>query len=429
MRLDVFCIILAYASAWDAESHRIIARIAAKLIKNSKTKRFISDHLPLRPGSDLYPTESRLVYAAPWADTQQDTKEYHFSFTPYRACRAFDINEDCGVNRSGRCVVTGIEKAMREASNYSAPHESRSDALRLLVHIVGDAHHPLHTGFEEDRGGNMIQVIDPVDTDLHSVWDSYLLAKYKSRLNDAGQDSSWYAIAGAIIDELKRHPEQISAAELADISIDSALPSAARIVSETAEELTCSIAYKDELDQYIESPAGISSDYTSRAIDTMLRQFVRAGARLAQILDVVAEAFYDAESASVVRERGEIIGGVNRFSALENFEFDPEEAIMTLGPVEDEDSSDAQGGSADEEPESLEVPEAMAAGSPPKTKAERRTIRNRMRRHRDQAKKRMVEGISLDEIVLVKRRGAFLSRTNISLNPTNGYRLSTILGY
>ena len=48
--------------------------------------------------------------------------------------------------------------------------------LRLLIHIVGDVHQPLHVAKEEDRGGNKIKVLwfnQPAN--LHSIWDDKLI--------------------------------------------------------------------------------------------------------------------------------------------------------------------------------------------------------------------------------------------------------------
>jgi hypothetical protein len=48
--------------------------------------------------------------------------------------------------------------------------------LRLLIHIVGDIHQPLHVGRQEDQGGNKIKVLwfkDP--SNLHTVWDTQLI--------------------------------------------------------------------------------------------------------------------------------------------------------------------------------------------------------------------------------------------------------------
>jgi hypothetical protein len=48
--------------------------------------------------------------------------------------------------------------------------------LRLLIHIVGDVHQPLHVGHADDQGGNKVKVQwfnEP--SNLHTVWDTKLV--------------------------------------------------------------------------------------------------------------------------------------------------------------------------------------------------------------------------------------------------------------
>jgi hypothetical protein len=45
------------------------------------------------------------------------------------------------------------------------------NALRFIIHLVGDVHQPLHLGKKEDRGGNSLNVFFfGVRTNLHSLW-------------------------------------------------------------------------------------------------------------------------------------------------------------------------------------------------------------------------------------------------------------------
>jgi hypothetical protein len=49
-------------------------------------------------------------------------------------------------------------------------------ALKMVVHLVADLHQPLHVAREEDKGGNLVQVLFEGDsTNLHWVWDTKLI--------------------------------------------------------------------------------------------------------------------------------------------------------------------------------------------------------------------------------------------------------------
>jgi hypothetical protein len=75
--------------------------------------------------------------------------------------------------------------------------------LRLLIHFIGDVHQPLHVGRKSDMGGNTIKVSwFRESTNLHSVWDSYLVefqqlsyTEYKKAIDhtSAMQRKKWQA--------------------------------------------------------------------------------------------------------------------------------------------------------------------------------------------------------------------------------------------
>ena len=57
---------------------------------------------------------------------------------------------------------------------------ARREALKLVVHFVGDIHQPLHAGYRDDRGGNTYQVqFEGKGSNLHKVWDSKMLYSRK----------------------------------------------------------------------------------------------------------------------------------------------------------------------------------------------------------------------------------------------------------
>lgn len=53
----------------------------------------------------------------------------------------------------GKCVVEAIRK-QSDILEYGVNDEKRLNAMKYLVHLVGDIHQPLHAGWAEDKGGN-----------------------------------------------------------------------------------------------------------------------------------------------------------------------------------------------------------------------------------------------------------------------------------
>ncbi|TVR94228.1 MAG: hypothetical protein EA418_10695 [Wenzhouxiangellaceae bacterium] len=63
----------------------------------------------------------------------------------------------------------------------------RREALKFLVHFIGDLHQPLHAGFAEDRGGNSIPVLyRGAWLNLHRYWDIEILDTRRERFDASG---------------------------------------------------------------------------------------------------------------------------------------------------------------------------------------------------------------------------------------------------
>lgn len=173
--LCLFACLPIQALAWGPAGHRIVAELAERQLSpaaRAEAKRLLAvshDH--------------SLADIAPWADDlrhdpkQQDraraTAPLHFVNFSASTCR-FDRARDC---KGGRCVVAAIDHYAQVLRDRSRPPAERAEALRFLVHFVGDVHQPLHAGYRDDKGGNRYQVqLDGRGTNLHAVWDTPVLA-------------------------------------------------------------------------------------------------------------------------------------------------------------------------------------------------------------------------------------------------------------
>src|SRR5690606_4063317 len=80
----------------------------------------------------------------------------------------------------GDCVVEAINDQADILADRSRSDAERLQALKFVVHFVGDVHQPMHAGYAHDRGGNSTQVNlrdgsrDGFGTNLHALWDSGL---------------------------------------------------------------------------------------------------------------------------------------------------------------------------------------------------------------------------------------------------------------
>ena len=419
MQLFLLATIVAPLVGWDAEGHRIVARIAGALL-SKKTARFVTQHLPIGRHTHLNRAESALVSAAPWADTVADTPEYawstdlHFAHTPYRACAPFRFRRDCGFDGSGRCIVSAIANYTSRAADYSLPLSERADALKLLTHFVADTHQGHHIGFAEDAGATAIKLTHP-NMSLHEAWDSHLLAAYKVSLPTTA-DSSWFGISGDLVAKIRSDPARRKVMELTRITVPSSLVAAASMATETATSITCQWAYKSST-RWIETDDSLDDEYVRTRGEIMLEQFEKAGVRLAQLLEAIASAYHVAERAAQPTDTeatttggasagsGSGVVSANYFADLElPFEFDPEDYLMMVD--DDSSISDEPDAAA---PTSVSIVVTATTTIVPETtvvtlsKEERKRIENRKKKLR----KKRVEGIDMDALVLIKRKSAF----------------------
>lgn len=177
------------AYAWSRLGHGLVGELAERHL-DPKAKAEVARLLAGEP-------DPTLGGVASWADDLRntdpdrfkETSRWHYINAKGGGCD-FDLARDCP---DGNCVVGAIEKQRAILADRSQPLDARRDALKFVVHLVGDAHQPMHAGNRTDSGGNGYQIslrtpLEPeayakknyvdgvMGTNLHSVWDYYILA-------------------------------------------------------------------------------------------------------------------------------------------------------------------------------------------------------------------------------------------------------------
>lgn len=166
------------AGAWGNYAHRKTAEIAEANVSpqvRAKIARLLRSEKAL--GTPDCPLAT-LQDAAVWADCVRAegwrwgyTAAWHYRTAP--VCEAFNSRANCA---GGNCVTAQIERAHRILAEERLPDAVRLEALAFMVHFAGDVHMPLHSGDNEDRGGNDREAdygIKP-GLNLHSIWDGPL---------------------------------------------------------------------------------------------------------------------------------------------------------------------------------------------------------------------------------------------------------------
>ncbi len=169
--------------SWGAGGHMMVASIAFKRLNpRAKAQAMALLALPINPAA--ISTKSKdFVNAAHWADDLRpfaefdSFKELHFLDTP------FSTDGTPLPDLPAPNVVTALEENVNILKT-STDKNAQAQALRLIIHFVGDIHQPLHCATrvssanpEGDRGGNSVSIKIPGSngqlktTNLHSYWD------------------------------------------------------------------------------------------------------------------------------------------------------------------------------------------------------------------------------------------------------------------
>tara|TARA_R110002012_G_C11675852_1_gene613642 strand:- start:474 stop:1247 length:774 start_codon:yes stop_codon:yes gene_type:complete len=158
----------ANAYDWSKTGHRTTGEVAQRHL-TKKAKKAIAEILD---GQSL-PLVS--TYAD---DIKADRTYKEFSAWHYVNFPADKKYTEVAPSQYGDIVV-GIEKCVAIVKNENSTKEDKAFYLKLLVHLVGDLHQPMHAGREEDKGGNDIQLQwFGKGTNLHRLWDSNMIDDY-----------------------------------------------------------------------------------------------------------------------------------------------------------------------------------------------------------------------------------------------------------
>lgn len=177
--LIIFSPLKATNPDWGATGHRTIGKIAEDYLKG-KTRRKIAEILD----------GQSLSLVATFGDDIKSDKRYNQFYTWHYVNMPFGVKyEDSDKNPDGD-LVSGIEKCKAVILDKNATKEDKAFYLKMLIHLIGDLHQPMHVGRAEDKGGNTIQVQWFNDgTNLHRVWDSNMINHFNMTYTELANNS------------------------------------------------------------------------------------------------------------------------------------------------------------------------------------------------------------------------------------------------
>jgi hypothetical protein len=246
------------AFAWGYTGHRIIAEIAEQFLE-PETAHQVRDLLAIE-------NVSTLADVSTWADQirlqRPETTSWHYVNILVHPGpsepRDYVAARDCP---DGACVVAKVEQFERALADRQASQRQRLEALKYLVHFIGDMHQPLHAADDHDRGGNDVTVtFMGRQTNLHAVWDSGIIEPA------VRGDERSYAV---------RLMRNITQAELSQWSQGDPIS-----WTNESHDVATSATYGE-----LQHAGALPDSYEGQALPIVNKQLQRAGVRLAKVLN------------------------------------------------------------------------------------------------------------------------------------------------
>ena len=190
------------ARAWDELGHRVVARIAWDHLTPAARQRASALLMAAPPNAglrellatDTRPLEVRqrewFVMASYWPDLIRSERHpgYRFAHSDWHYVNHFwEVRPDGSVRdrpdlpMAGE-LLTQVGRIHGELGNPAVPDSLQAVNLAWLLHLVGDAHQPLHNSARitpqdtaGDRGGNLFRLLGIYPyNNLHAVWDALM---------------------------------------------------------------------------------------------------------------------------------------------------------------------------------------------------------------------------------------------------------------
>lgn len=164
--LNSFC-----GFSWGPTGHDVVAAIAEAHL-TPKTQATLDQ---LLGGHSI-------VYYSSWMDNIQNSPYWEAGYKQTKTWHYANVDkgetyQSMKKNEAGDVVVATERLVSELKNNYENLTDSmRADYVKMIVHMVGDMHCPMHAGRLSDLGGNRTKVRwFGRNTNLHSVWDSKIV--------------------------------------------------------------------------------------------------------------------------------------------------------------------------------------------------------------------------------------------------------------
>lgn len=254
------------ALAWNARGHRAVAALAeANLTPAAQAQ--VRELLAIDLDRANRPSGRRTLAAvASWPDEiraegirngRDGYRGWHVRANP--VCSAA-----LGPCKEGHCVDNLIVRYTAVLRDRAQPAYTRNEALKWVVHLVGDLHQPLHSGVNPNSGRARVILQGPgggKPTTFHDAWDGALLNATLHGWQSQARLASTTPLAPDAPTQWMRETREV----------------ALRAAYQPLPGFVCNIRLPE--------PFALDAAYQQHSVAVVRQQIERAGLRLAQLLN------------------------------------------------------------------------------------------------------------------------------------------------
>ncbi|OOQ87424.1 Nuclease PA3 [Penicillium brasilianum] len=269
---------LSGVNAWGSLGHATVAYIAQNYVSSSTAS--------WAQGVLGDTSTSYLANIASWADTYRTTTAGKWSAplhfidaedSPPTSCNV-NYTRDCG---SSGCSISAIANYTQRAGDSGLTTANVAEALKFLVHFLGDVTQPLHDEAYEVGGNDIAVTFEGYSDNLHSDWDTYMPQKL------VGGSSLTYAQTWAktLISEIDSGSyKSVASSWIQGDSISDPITTATRWASD-ANAYVCTVVMPNGAAAL--QTGDLYPTYYNSAIGTIELQIAKCGYRLANWLNLI----------------------------------------------------------------------------------------------------------------------------------------------
>ncbi len=163
--MPLLLIITLHCSGWGPTGHRVTGWVAQKYL-NKKARNAIEKIL----GGQT------LAIASTWMDEIRSDSTYNYMEDWHWVTIPQGKTYQQTIKNPKSDIIQTIERIIAELKTKKLTPLEQQRNLKVLIHLMGDLHQPLHVGALQDKGGNDVKVMwFQVSSNLHRVWDSDMI--------------------------------------------------------------------------------------------------------------------------------------------------------------------------------------------------------------------------------------------------------------